>query len=276
MENVRKYHDNYDFVLKEALTLYTDKSLEFLGINAKVTELLNAENLEIEIRKTLEDQVVRLDTGGGANIEWESDISEDDILRFLAYNTALTRKYKIPFETVIVTREKPAKISYIGGSVKFTPKVVNLNKRSGRAALKEIRGKLDKGEPVNPLAVVYVPLYNITGMTYEDVYKAIIELMPKVTPNRHEQDMLLILSALLANKFVGEDEYKRILEAIKVALEDNKFFKLLKEEGSTERARIDARNLLELGVAVDIIKKGIGLSDHEIDEIQKELVPANS
>jgi len=75
---------------------------------------------------------------------------------------------------------------------------------------------------------------------------------------------------------VPEDEYRRILEAIKVALEDNKFFKLLKEEASKERDKTVARNLLELGVAVDIIKKSIGLSDHEIDEIRKELVPANS
>jgi riboflavin synthase len=56
-----------------------------------------------------------------------------------------------------------------------------------------------------------------------------------------------------------------------LTLEDNKLFRLIAEE----RDRKHAKNLLELGISVDIIKKAIGLSDHEIDEIQKELVPAN-
>ena len=275
MENVERYHDNYDIVLKEVLTLYSDKSLQFLGINAKVAELLNAENVEVEIRKTLDDQVMRLDTGNGVDIEWEADISADDLLRFCGYNVALTRKFKIPFETVIVTNKTAGKKSYIGGSIKFMPKIINLSKRSGKAALKNIKEKLEKGEPVNPLEVVYVPLYNVSGMSYEGVYKEIIELMPKVTPDKHEQDRLLILSALLVNKFVEASTYKRILEAIKMVLEDNKLFKLLKEEGGTERAREAAKNFIKLGVSLDIIKKGLNLSDSELDEIQKELVPVN-
>ena len=60
-----------------------------------------------------------------------------------------------------------------------------------------------------------------------------------------------------------------------MALEDNKLFKILREEGGTERAREAAKNFIELGVSLEIIKKGLRLSDSEIDEIQKELIPAN-
>jgi hypothetical protein len=50
-------------------------------------------------REMFEDQVLRLDDGTGADIEWEADISLDDLRRFLFYNAALARKYKIPFHT---------------------------------------------------------------------------------------------------------------------------------------------------------------------------------
>jgi len=280
MENVRKHHDNYDFVLKEVMSLYTNKSLEFLGIQGKVKELLNAENVEVEIRKTLEDQVLKLDTGDGVDIEWESDISLDDLLRFAGYNIALTRKFKMPFVTVIVTRKKVRHSSYIGGSISFTPKILNLKERDGRATLKAIREKLDRGESINPLEAVFVPLYNKGRMSYEGVYKTIIELMPRITPDKNEQDMLLILSALLANKLVDDSVFNRILEAIKVTLTDNRFFKLIKkegiEEGKKEEKRKAAKNLLILGVPIDTIKKALFLTDNEIDEIQKELVPLDN
>ena len=271
MDAVENYHDNYDFVLKEVLTLYTNKSLEILGIQAKVQELLNTENIEVDIHKTLNDQVLRLDTNDGVNLEWEANVSTADLWRFAAYNIALVRKYKIPFETIILTRKTVRKKTYIGGSIQFRPKVVNLNKRDGQATLKRIREKLDRGEPVNPLEIVYVPLYNNSGVSYEDVYKEIIQLVPRVTPDKYEQERLLLLSALLTNKFVEKNEYRRILGAIKLVLKDNMLFKLIEEEKTREYAI----RFLELGVSADIIKKGLDLSDSEFDEIQKELVTVN-
>ena len=273
MENVMKYHDNYDAVLKYMLSLYTDKSLEFLGIKGRVTELLNAENIEIDIRKTLDDQVLRLDNQNGVDIEWEANISKDDLLRFASYNIALTRKYKIPFETIIMTRKKVEKKSYISRSIKFTPRVINLNARNGKAALKGIRDKLDKGAEINPLEVVYLPLYNNSGMTFKDVYKEIIGLLPKMAIDKREQERLLILSVLLANKFIeDDDEYKTILGMIKMAFEGNRMIKILEENGAIEKAREIVKGLLEFGVSIDIIKKTCGLSEDEILEIQQGLV----
>ena len=271
MDNVSKYHDNYDFVLKEVLSLYTNQSLEFLGIDAKVKELLNTENVEVEIRKSINDQVLKLDTNTGLDLEWEADVSSDDLLRFAGYCIALTRKYKMPFTTIIVTRKKVKKKSYIGGSIKFTPRIINLNERDGVAALNDIRKKLDMGISVNPLEVMYVPLYNNFGVSYENIYKTIIELMPKITPDKDEQDKLLILSVLLANK-LASNEYQKILGAIKVALADNNLFKILEDE----RDREAAKRFLALGVSIDIIKKGLGLTDDEIDAIQKEVIEVNS
>ena len=166
------------------------------------------------------------------------------------------------------------KKTYISGSIQFTPVIVILSERDGKATFDGIKEKLDKGDPVNELEVVYLPLYNNHDMSYEDVYKAIIELLPRVAPDRHEQDRMLTLSALLANKLVPEGEFRKILEAIKLAFEDNTMFKILEENGAIKKAREMARKLLELGVSLEIVKKSSGLSDSELSEIQNGILKA--
>ena len=69
-----------------------------------------------------------------------------------------------------------------------------------------------------------------------------------------------------------------------MTLTDNRFFKLIKEEGieegkiegKKEEKRKAAKNLLILGVPIDTIKKALFLTDNEIDELQKELVPLDN
>jgi len=57
-----------------------------------------------------------------------------------------------------------------------------------------------------------------------------------------------------------------------VALANNNIFKILEDE----RDREAAKRFLALGVSIDIIKKGLGLTDDEIDAIQKEVIEVNS
>jgi len=57
-----------------------------------------------------------------------------------------------------------------------------------------------------------------------------------------------------------------------VALANNNLFKILEDE----RDREAAKRFLALGVSIDIIKKGLGLTDDEIDAIQKEVIEVNS
>ena len=57
-----------------------------------------------------------------------------------------------------------------------------------------------------------------------------------------------------------------------MALANNNIFKILEDE----RDREAAKRFLALGVSIDIIKKGLGLTDDEIDAIQKEVIEVNS
>ena len=57
-----------------------------------------------------------------------------------------------------------------------------------------------------------------------------------------------------------------------MALAGNNLFKIFEDE----RNREAAKRFLALGVSIEIIKKGLGLTDAEIDAIQKEVMAVNS
>ena len=57
-----------------------------------------------------------------------------------------------------------------------------------------------------------------------------------------------------------------------MALLDKNTFKFLEDE----RDRETAKRLLALGVSIDIIKKGLGLTDDDIDRIQQGIHQAES
>ena len=53
--------------------------------------------------------------------------------------------------------------------------------------------------------------------------------------------------------------------------EDNTMFRILEENGAIKKAREMAKKLLELGVSLEIVKEGSGLSDSELLEIQQSI-----
>ena len=86
MSNITDIYQNYDAVFKESFTLYENKSLDFLDLNlAPVQELLNTEDTEFVVKKSYEDLIFKLADDTGLSLEWEAQISKDDIRRFFAY-----------------------------------------------------------------------------------------------------------------------------------------------------------------------------------------------
>jgi len=81
-------HMNYDYVFKESLILFKDKTLEFLGLKniAPIAEPLRTENVEIIIQSELADMTFALKDGRGIHFEEEINLSQDDLKRMLSYS----------------------------------------------------------------------------------------------------------------------------------------------------------------------------------------------
>ena len=268
-DSITSIHQNYDAAFKEALSLYKDKTLDFLGLDlAPIAESLNVEHTEVEIKKSYADLLFKLADNTGLNLEWEAAISHDDMLRFASYNVDSRRTYKMPFTTVIFTNKKPG-VTYIKDeTLSFTPTVINLGERDGDKLLEEIEEKISKGESINELELIYAPLYNSSNKSVAQLLKEVMQLAPKAIVDEKESQKIMLLSVLLTNKFVSADE----LEAINMVLEEIKAFKLAeskgREKGSREEKEKIAINLLRKGFDLITISEATDLTQEEIEKLQ--------
>ncbi|MCL2014696.1 MAG: hypothetical protein FWG68_00435, partial [Defluviitaleaceae bacterium] len=61
---------------------------------------------------------------------------------------------------VILTLEQPKLTEYISESITFKPIIICLKERDADEALQNLQAQLKKGEPINELELIYLPLYN--------------------------------------------------------------------------------------------------------------------
>jgi len=261
-------HKNYDSVLKEAIGLYKGEALAFLGLDLpKITESLNVEFTEIEVKKSYVDLLFKLEDDTGLNLEWEAAISQDDMLRFASYNADSRRLHKMPFVTVVLTNKKPA-VSYIKDeTLAFTPMVINLGERDGDKLIADIKEKIAKGESVNPLEIIYAPLYNSINKSVVGLFKEAAALVPQAIKDEAEHLKIIVLSMVLTNKFVSADE----MEELYMVLEELKIVKYAEEKGIEKGIEKVAKNLLNQGLDTAAIAKATGLTVEKLKELQQAI-----
>jgi len=116
---------NLDNVFKEALVLFKDKTLNFLGLAgiAPIGESLRSENVQIEVTWEFQDLVFATQDGRGVNFETEADLSKDDLLRFGGYNISLNRVHKREFITVIFVMNPTSLTELKTEQLHFVPSV---------------------------------------------------------------------------------------------------------------------------------------------------------
>ena len=203
---------NQDKVIKEALEIYKGKTLEFLDedLDGEIVEILSSEITETTTKKAYSENAFKLSTNTGRHVEWEAEISEADMIRFASYNIDLSRKHKIPFETVIITAKAHKINSYCNPSLTFKPRIINLKGRDADVALQQIEEKLSKGEPINELQLIYLPLYGSkSGKTVAELLQAALKLTPRVAKEVHELNKLQSLLVLLCGSIVSRDEISK-------------------------------------------------------------------
>ena len=182
-------HQNYDPVFKEAMTLYQDKALDFLGLTgiAPITEPLRTESVEIEIKIEFRDLTFGTQDGRGLHFENEVDLSADDLLRFGSYNIGLSRVYKREFLTVIFVKNPTQLKELRTAQLLFEPIIVQCSNFDADAILDRLEKDIAAGVPVNELELVYLPLFQSTKFSPTEIFKEstrlIGELQPKFPAN---------------------------------------------------------------------------------------------
>ena len=211
------------------------KISNFVGIKdlPPIKESINTEQIELEVRHTYSDMVFLLNDGTGLIIEWEADISRDDLLRFALYNLSFSRQYKVSFKTIIFTNKRAISKSIISSTLEFKPVIINLGERNGDELLEKIKKQIENGEHINELELLYLPLYNKSTGTVGGMLKKVIALTKEIFSDEMRQNIML-LAALISNKFIPDEEFQEIWEEIHMLIDEIKILKYAKRDGVRE------------------------------------------
>jgi len=249
-------HKNYDAVFKEALTLFKDKALDFLGITgiAPITEPLATEGVQVDIKSEFRDLVFATQGEYGLHLEEEVNLSADDLLRFCNYNVGLQRTYKRPFITVVLVKNPTALQEINTPYLMFRPIVVQCANINADKILDNLRADIDAGKPINELQLIYLPLFASTKYNPVELFKESTQLIHKMQTNDNERRKLYALVTVLSKKIVPKDMMKKYLR--EVDMRDNVIIQAAEEIGA-ERERKRERERM----AIILLKDGIDVLD---------------
>ena len=265
-------HMNYDSVFKEAMVLYKNKALDFLGLTgiAEITEPLMTKSVEIEVRVAIRDLTFGLSDGKGTNFENEVDLSRDDLLRFGSYNLWLSRAYKREFITVIFVKN-PTKITELRTEqLHFKPIIVQCSEINADEMLEDLRKDIAEGKSINELKLVYLPLFSSAKLNPNELFKEGAKLIKKMQVDDDRKMKMYALSIVLASKVVDKVTIQAVLEEVKKL--GNVILEVSEAMGERRKMEEIVRNMLNMNYKLSDIIKITGIEAERLIEIQEELL----
>ena len=253
---MNKIHKNYDYVFKEALSIYKDKALDFLGLTgiAPITEPLRTETVEIEIKSEFRDLTFGTADGRGLHLEEEIDLLLEDLKRFGSYNLGLSRAYNREFMTVIFVKNPTSLTELSTEQLTFKPIIVLCSTIDADVMLAKLKQDIADGKLINELELVYLPLFNSVKFSPTELFLESTGLIRSLQINDDSKRKLYALSVVLVGKIVDESAIKAIME--EVNMEGNVIIKVAEEIGEKRGAQRQQEK-----IAIKMLYKGCKLSE---------------
>jgi len=264
-------HRNYDPVFKEALSLFKDKALDFLGLTdiAPITEPLRTESVEIEIKNAFSDLTFGTQDGLGLHLESEVDLSKDDMLRFGGYNLWLSRTYKREFITVIFLKNPSITTEVRTRQVHFMPTIVQCSNIDADEMLYGLQNDIANGKSINELKLVYLPLFRSIKFNPTELFEESTKLIKELQVDDDRKKKIYALSIVLAGKVVDA----AALEAAKeeVLKMGNVIIEVVENWGKERQMEETARKMLTDNFKLSDIIKYTDIDIDRLDEIRKSM-----
>ena len=264
-------HTNKDFVFKDALVLFKDKTLDFLGLTdiAPLGESLRTETVDVEVTWEFQDLAFATQDGRGVHFEEEDDLSKDDVLRFAGYNISLSRVHKRVFDTVIFVKKPTTQMEIKTNQLHFAPIIVQCSKIDADTMLNRLKKDIAAGKPINELEVIYLPLFRSVKSSPSELFLESTKLIHAMkVDDSHKEKIYALLITLM-----GKEIEQSYLEAVakEVAKMSNVIIEYFEELGAERREEEIARKMLAKGMdALDIIDI-TGLSTERIRRIRESI-----
>jgi hypothetical protein len=247
---------NYDFVFKDSFSLFKNDIGDFLKVELPgIVSYLETEFSEIETSTERMDLNFKLEDGSILHLEEEIEVSVDDLIRFASYDLKLYNRYRDRIRTIILCIKgyPAAEAAFNAGSLGYNTTVVNMSDKDGKEKMKELREKIEKGEEINYLELIFLPLMNSDQDIVRRV-KETIELEDKLDADQKFKNNLAALTIVLCDKFLSSENMIELWRDRKMV----KFFKYVEDQGKNEEAKM---------LMLRQIKAKFGDSDNEIIDL---------
>jgi hypothetical protein len=262
---------NYDFVFKDSFSLFKNDIGDFLKVELPgIDSYLETEFAEIETSSERMDLNFKLEDGSILHLEEEIEVSVDDLIRFASYDLKLYNRYRDMIRTIILCIKgyPAAEAAFNAGSLGYNTTVVNMSDKDGKAKMNELREKIEKGEEINYLELIFLPLMN----SDQDIVKRVketIELEDKLDADQKFKNNLAALTIVLCDKFLSSENIIELWRDRKMV----KFFKYVEEQGKKkgkEEGRIEGKQEEARLILMRQVKVKFKNADNEIIDLINE------
>ncbi|MDR1532722.1 MAG: hypothetical protein LBS62_11185 [Clostridiales bacterium] len=277
---------NYDIVFKDALSLFSGKSLEFLGINGlpPLGKPLKTELPDISAHTAFSDLTYDIPGLGGVHLDAEDKISTDDLIRFCEYVLRLIKAYKMDFMSIIFTRHKPSATKLNFKALKFKPIIVCLADRDADKTLARLKEEIKNSGQVNELELIYLPLYASKNLNVTELLMESAALVRQLDIPDVMADKILAMMLVLANKLVDKNSLDNIWKEFS-RMYKLKVLEVAEEQGMRKGVRKGVRkgmrkgvqkyrevvtNMLSNGASYEFVMKVTGLSEEKLAELERK------
>jgi len=268
-------HTNKDFVFKDALMLFKDKTLDFLGLTdiAPLGESLNTETVDIEVTWEFQDLAFSTQDGRGIHFEEEVNLSKDDLLRIGGYNISLSRVHKREFDTIIFLKNPTVQTELKTRQIHFTPIIVQCSKVNADEILDGLKNDIATGKTINELSLIYLPLFSSTKLNPAELFMESAKLIHDMQADDNHKKKIYALLITLMGKEVDQVEMEAL--AKEVAKMGNTVIEYFEEKGRKrgveDNKEETARKMLAKGMdTLDVIDV-TGLSTERIRKIRESM-----
>jgi len=221
--------------------IHEDETAKYHELNfPKIISVKPTELPVINVSDRNMDFVFELEDNSLLHLEFQTTWKKADLLRFAQYDIALYQKERRKINTVVIYSGKyeSAENELDMGSNKYKVLQVFMIKYDGIKRYKEIKGKIEKGEPLTDkdlMDLVFLPLMR-NEKSEEEVTKEALELAIEI-PDENKKEAVIGSLLGFSDNYVREEYLNKLKEVIRMTKIGASLFEEGVEKGKREGKR---------------------------------------
>lgn len=245
-------YQNKDIASKIFAEQLKGKSFNVYGVETgKIKAVLPTNIPAIKVNELRLDNLLELEDGTVALVDYESEYNKESKVKYLNYLTGIVNRYErkgrsCPDLRMIVVytgdiRREQVSENYDVGAVTVTIEPAFLSEIDGEGILKHLKKKVEKGEPLDDQEQMELIILPLSYRRQKEKKEKISETVDLAVKLQDREQQLFVLAGILTftDKIIDEEHAKTIRRAIQMTKVAMIFEKEKEEAVKREREKME-------------------------------------